>query len=146
VKLPVDLLAYSLVGPDGVSVAHGQTTDYTDESPVATPQVTVTRPRGEGRDLPDTVAAAANKALGPALLPCYRKALEARPNLRGTLVLEMRVTADGQVESPRMQMSSLGDEALVACSVAKAAKTHLAGIGATARMSLPVVFGGKEDR
>jgi hypothetical protein len=53
------------------------------------------------------VTTAANKTLGPALLPCYRKALEARPNLRGTLVLETRVTADGKLESPKMQSSRL---------------------------------------
>jgi hypothetical protein len=45
-----------------------------------------------------------------------------------------------------MQVSSLGDEALVACSVAKVAQTQLAGVGATPRMSMPVTFGGKEDR
>ena len=99
----------------------------------------------EGREIPEAVASAASKALAPVLLPCYRKALEARPNLRGTLVIELRVLADGKVEAPRMQMSSLGDEALVACSVAKAAHAHMAGVGATPRMSLPVTFGGKED-
>jgi hypothetical protein len=147
VKLPVDVLAFALVGPDGATLARGQVADYPDETPVATPQVTVARPRTvEGRDIPETVASAASKALAPALLPCYRKALESRPNLRGTLVIELRVLADGHIESPRMQMSSLGDEALVACSVAKAAHAHLAGVGATPRLSLPVVFGGKEDR
>jgi hypothetical protein len=146
VKLPVDVLAFALLSPDGATIARGQTGDYPDETPVATPQVTVARPRTvEGREIPETVATAASKALAPALLPCYRKALEARPNLRGTLVIELRVLADGKVESPRMQMSSLGDEDLVACSMAKAARAHLAGVGATPRMSLPVTFGGKED-
>lgn len=146
VKLPVDVLAFALVGADGATLARGQVGDYPDDTPVAAPQVTVAKPRTvEGREIPETVATAANKALGPALLPCYRKALESRPNLRGTLVIELRVTADGKVDSPRMQMSSLGDEALVACSVAKAAHAHLAGVGATPRMSLPVVFGSKDD-
>jgi hypothetical protein len=146
VKLPVDVLAFALQSSDGATIARGQTGDYPDDTPVATPQVTVARPRTvEGREIPETVASAASKALAPALLPCYRKALEARPNLRGTLVIELRVLADGKIESPRMQMSSLGDEALVACSVAKAAHAHLAGVGATPRMSLPVTFSGKED-
>jgi len=56
------------------------------------------------------------------------------------------VLADGHVEAPRMQMSSLGDEELVTCSVAKAAHAHLAGVGATPRMSLPVTFNSKDDR
>jgi hypothetical protein len=147
VKLPVEVLAFALVGPDGATLSRGQVGDYPDETPVATPQVTVAKPRTvEGREIPDAVATAANKALGPALLPCYRKALESRPNLRGTLVIELRVMADGHIESPKMQMSSLGDEALVACSVQKAAHAHLAGVGATPRMSLPVTFGSKEDR
>jgi hypothetical protein len=147
VKLPVEVLAFALIGADGATLARGQVADYPDDTPVATPQVTFARPRTvEGREIPETVASAATKALGPALLPCYRKALESRPNLRGTLVIELRILADGKVEAPRMSMSSLGDEALVACSVAKAAHAHLAGVGATPRMSLPVVFGGKEDR
>ena len=37
-------------------------------------------------------------------------------------------------------------EALVACSVAKAAHAHLAGVGATPRLSLPVTFGDKDGR
>jgi hypothetical protein len=147
VKLPVEVLAYSLLSSDGATLARGQVSDFVDETPVATPQVTVSHPRSsEGREIPDAVASAAGKALVPALLPCYRKALEARPNLRGTLVIELRVLADGKVESPRMQMSSLGDEALVACSVAKAAHAQIAGVGATPRMSLPVTFSAKEDR
>jgi hypothetical protein len=147
VKMPVEVLAFALQAPDGTSIARGQTADFTDDTPVANPQITVARPRSvEGREVPDSVTAAANKAFGPALLPCYRKALEARPNLRGTLVLELRVAGDGKIEAPRMQMSSLGDEALVACSVAKVAHTQLAGVGATPRLSLPVTFGGKEDR
>jgi hypothetical protein len=147
VKLAADVLAFALVGPDGATLARGQVADYVDDTPVASPQITFARPRTvEGREIPETVASAASKTLGPALLPCYRKALESRPNLRGTLVIELRVLADGHIESPRMQMSSLGDEALVACSVAKAAHAHLAGVGATPRMSLPVVFSGKEDR
>jgi hypothetical protein len=147
VKLPVDVLAYTLLSSDGAAVARGQVADFVDDRPVSTPQVTVARPRSaEGREVSESVAAAVNKALAPALLPCYRKALEARPNLRGTLVLEVRVLSDGRVEAPRMQMSSLGDEALVACSVQKTAHAHLGGVGATARMSLPVTFNSKDDR
>jgi hypothetical protein len=147
VKLPVEVLAYSLLGADGATIARGQIADFADETPVATPQVTVSRPRSsEGREIPESVTSAASKALVPALLPCYRKALESRPNLRGTLVIELRVLPDGKIEAPRMQMSSLGDEELVACSVAKTAHAQIAGVGATPRMSLPVTFSAKEDR
>jgi hypothetical protein len=144
VKLPVDVQAYTLVGAHDTTVAHGRVGDSPDDTPVATPHVSIAPARGN--EVPDAVASAANKSLAPALLPCYRKALESRPTLRGTLVLELRVLPDGQVESPRMQMSSLGDETLVACSLAKAAHAHLAGVSSSARISLPVLFGAKEDR
>jgi hypothetical protein len=145
VKLPVEVLAFALIGPGGTPLARGQMPDYVDESPVASPEVSVGKPRSsEGREVSEAVTTA-TRSLGPALLPCYQKALQARPNLRGTLVLELRVTSDGRVESPRMQMSSLGDEALVACAVQRAARTKLAG-GAAGHLSLPVTFHSKDDQ
>jgi hypothetical protein len=144
VKLPVEVLAYTLVGDGGAAVARGQTADYVDESAVSEPEVSVGRPRSnEGREVPDAVADAA-RALGTTLLPCYQKALERRPSLRGTLVLDVRVLPDGRIEAPRMQVSSLGDETLVACAVSRTGKAKLPGGGG--HLTLPVSFGGKEDR
>jgi hypothetical protein len=145
VKLPVEVLAYALVRPDGTTIARGHTPDYVDEAPVASPLVSAGRPRGaQGREVPEAVASAARE-LGPTFLPCYRKALESRPNLRGTLVIDVRVRPDGRIESPRMQVSSLGDQTLVACAVSRAAQARLPGAGAT-RLSLPFSFGGESDR
>ena len=146
VKLPVNVLAFTLVGRDGKTVARGETADANSATPVVTPEVNVGRPRNmsDGRDAAASVASA-TQALGPAILPCYKKALEARPNLRGTLVLDVRVGGDGRIDAPRMEMSSLGDDALVACAVARAKATKLSG-GGGARVSLPLTFGAKEDR
>jgi outer membrane biosynthesis protein TonB len=78
------------------------------------------------------------------LLPCYQKALEARPSLRGTLVLGIKVGPDGSIEESRMELSSLGDEFLAACAAAKIGKARLTtGPG---RISVTVVFGSKDDR
>jgi hypothetical protein len=145
VKLPVDVLAYTLISPTGAAIARGQSPDYVDDAPVTTPAVSVGRPRGhQGQDVSEAVASAA-RGLGPTLLPCYEKALQARPNLRGTLVLDVRVLADGHIDSPRMQVSSLGDETLVACAVARAAHAKLAGVSGATRLSLPVSFGAKNE-
>jgi hypothetical protein len=144
VKLPADVLAFALVGPGGKSIARSVTADYVDESPVSAPLVSVGRPRtAEGREVPDAVVTAA-RALGPALLPCYQKALEAKPNLRGTLVLDLRVLGDGRVEAPRMVMSTLSDDALVACAIQRAGRAKLAA-NAAAHLSLPVTFQSKDD-
>jgi hypothetical protein len=145
VKLPVDVLAYTLTSRSGAVVASGHTPDYVDDAPVTAPAVSVGRPRShEGREVSEAVASAA-RGLGPSFLPCYEKALQGRPNLRGTLVLDVRVLADGRIDSPRMQVSSLGDETLVACAVSRAARARLAGVSSATRLSLPVSFGAKSD-
>jgi hypothetical protein len=145
VKLPVDVLAYTLLSPSGAAIARGHSPDYVDDAPVTTPAVSVGRPRGhQGQDVSEAVASAA-RGLGPSFLPCYEKALQARPNLRGTLILDVRVLADGRIDSPRMQVSSLGDETLVACAVSRAARAKLAGVSGATRLSLPVSFGAKSE-
>jgi hypothetical protein len=145
VKVPVEVLAYTLLADNNTALARGQTPDYVDDSPVTAPEVNVGHPHSnEGREVPEALATAA-RGLGGALLPCYRKALETRPNLRGTLVLDVKVLPDGRIESPRMQVSSLGDEALVACAISKASHAKL-GASAGGHLSLPVSFGGKDDR
>ena len=78
------------------------------------------------------------------LLPCYQKALESRPSLRGTLVLGIKVGPDGSVEESRMELSSLGDEFLAVCAAGKVGKAKLTA--GPARMSVTVVFGSKDDR
>jgi hypothetical protein len=44
-----------------------------------------------------------------------------------------------------MQVSSLGDDTLVACAVARTAKAKLPGVSSATRLSLPVSFGAKNE-
>jgi outer membrane biosynthesis protein TonB len=135
----------ALLAPDGSRLAQGDNSPGTDlDTPVTKPQIVIKRPRSPtGGDVPDALAKASAE-LGPLLLPCYQKALEMRPSLRGTLVLGIKVAPDGSVEESRMELRSLGDEFLAACAAAKVGRAKLtAGPG---RMSVTVVFGSKDDR
>ena len=145
VKMEIDLEAVALLAPDGSRLAQGDNSPDTDlDAPVSKPQIVIRRPRSAtGGDVTDALARASSE-LQPLLLPCYQKALEARPSLRGTLVLGIKVGPDGSVEESRMELSSLGDEFLAACAAAKVGKAKLTtGPG---RMSVTVVFGSKDDR
>lgn len=145
VKMEIDLEAVALLAPDGSRLAQGDNTPGNDlDAPVTNPQIVIKRPRGAtGGDVPDPLARASTE-LGPLLLPCYQKALEMRPSLRGTLVLGIKLGPEGSVEESRMELSSLGDESLAACAVAKVGKAKLAA--GPGRMSVTVVFGSKDDQ
>jgi len=145
VKMEIELEAVALLAPDGSRLAQGDNNPNADlDTPVGRPQVVIRRPRAAtGGDVPDALAKASAE-LGPLLLPCYQKALEMRPGLRGTLVLGIRLGPDGSVEESRMELSSLGDEFLAACAAAKVGKAKLAA--GPARMSVTAVFGSKDDR
>jgi hypothetical protein len=145
VKMEIELEAVALLAPDGSRLAQGDNSPDTDlDLPVTKPQIVIRRPRSAtGGDVTDALARASAE-LEPLLLPCYQKALEARPSLRGTLVLGIKVAADGSVEESRMELSSLGDEFLAACAAAKIGKAKLAA--GPGRMSVTVVFGSKDDR
>jgi hypothetical protein len=145
VKMETELESVALLAPDGTRLAQGDNNPGGDmDTPVSRPQVLIKRPRNpSGGDVSEGQAKAA-KELGPHLLPCYRKALEGRPGLRGTLVLGLKVGSDGSVEEARMELSSLEDEALAACAVTVASKVKLgAGPG---RMSVTAEFSSKDDR
>ena len=144
VKMEIDVEAVALLALDGSRLAQGDNSPGSDlDAPVKRPQIVIKRPRSAtGGDVPDTLARASAE-LGPLLLPCYRKALEMRPSLRGTLVLGIRLGPDGSVEESRMELSSLGDEALAACATAKVSKAKLAA--GSARLSVTVVFGSRDD-
>jgi len=145
VKMEIELETVALIAPDGSRLVQGDNSAGADlDAPVRRPQVVIRRPRSvTGADVPDTLARASAE-LGSMLMPCYQKALEMRPGLRGTLVLGIKIAADGSVEESRMELSSLGDEALAACAAAKAGKAKLA-VG-PARISVTAVFGSKDDR
>ena len=147
VKLPVDVLGYALLGPDGTSKASSQSGELAEDvsGPVRTPEVKIEPPRtGDQHNVSDATANAVI-ALGPTLLSCYEKALKRRPALRGRLVLDVRVTGDGRIDSPRMEMSSLRDDALVSCVVERVSKARLGGVSGSMRLSLPISFRARED-
>lgn len=149
VKMEVDIVAAALLGADGGIVGRGDTGDYGDPTaglPVRSPKVTVKKPRDHlGKDVPDA-ATGAFVPLSNALLPCYQRVLIVRPALRGTLVLAVRVGSGGKLDDARVEISSLGDDAVTACAVAAANKTTLPGLGSGQRYSVPLQFGSAEDR
>lgn len=149
VKMEIDIVAAALLGADGSVVGRGDTGDYGDPTaglPVRSPKVTVKKPRDHlGKDVPDA-ATAAFAPLSSALLPCYQRVLIVRPALRGTLVLAVRVGSGGKLDDARVEISSLGDDAVTACAIAAANKTTLSGLGSGQRYSVPLQFGSAEDR
>jgi hypothetical protein len=146
VRMEIDVEAVALLGSDGSVLTRGGTRDGSLEldSPVSKPQVTVKSPRlADGGAVSDAMTEAA-RGLGAVVLPCYQKALETRPNLRGTLVVALRVGSDGRIDDPRTELSTLGDDALAACAVSRLGKARLTS-GPT-RLSLPFVFESKDDQ
>lgn len=149
VKMEIDIVAAALLGGDGSVVGRGDTGDYGDPTaglPVRSPKVTVKRPRDHvGKDVPDA-ATSAFAPLSNAVLPCYQRVLVVRPALRGTLVLAIRLGSGGKLDEARVEISSLGDDAVTACVVAAANRTTLSGLGAGQKYSVPLQFGSADDR
>jgi hypothetical protein len=147
-KLEIEMVAAALVAPDGTVLARADTGEYADSSlaaPVRSPRVAVHKPRtADGRDLPNGLVTALG-ALAEKARPCYEKVLIVRPALRGTMVLGLRLGAGGRVEAPRVEMSSLGDDALTSCVSKAAAKVTIAGGTAGQRLSVPLYFSSAED-
>jgi hypothetical protein len=144
VKMEIEPETVALLAPDGSRLAQGDNTPGAEDTPVNKPQVVVKRPRsGTGGDVPDALAKVSAE-LGPLLLPCYRKALETRPGMRGTLVLGLKFGRDGAVEESSVELSSLGDEFVATCSATQATRVKLAA--GPARLSVTAVFNSKDDR
>ena len=149
VKMEIDLLGAALVAPDGTVLSRGDTGEYADSSPttpVRSPKVTVRKPRAaDGKDVPPSLAGALG-VVAERAQPCYEKVLIARPALRGTLVLGIRVGAGGKIEAVHVEMSSLGDDTLVGCVTTNVAKATVAGTNAGLRFSVPLQFASAEER
>jgi hypothetical protein len=148
VRMEIEVLATALLAEDGTVLARGDTGEYAEGSlvtPVRTPTLIPQKGRtAEGRELPAPAQAGLAK-LAEKALPCYRAALREQPGLRGTLVLGLRVGGAGQVESPVAEMSSLGNDPLVRCTLAKAAQLRLPEVPAGTRLSLPLRFADRDD-
>jgi len=149
VKMEVEVLATALVAPDGNILSRGDTGDYADSmlaAPVRAPQVTVGKPRAaDGKEIPASLSQGF-AALAAQAQSCYEQALAARPALRGTMVLAIRIAAAGRIESPHVEISSLGDDTLSKCVASRAATAKLLGASAGQRYSIPLQFSSSDDR
>ena len=149
VKMEVEVLGAALVAPDGTVLSRGDTGEYADASsalPVRSPRVTVRKPRtADGKEIEASFAGALG-SLAAHAQPCYARALLARPTLRGTLVLGVRIGTSGHVEATHVEMSSLGDDALANCVATNVAKATVAGASIGQRFSVPLQFGSAEER
>lgn len=148
VKLVIDLVAAALVSPEGAVVARANAGDYADAAlgiPVRSPQVVVSKPHtANGKDLPASLVAAL-AVLAERAQPCYERVLLVRPALRGTVVLGFRVGAGGRVEAPRIEMSSLADDAVTECVAKAAVKVSIPGASVGQRLSVPLHFRSAEE-
>jgi hypothetical protein len=148
VRMEIDLIGTALLAPDGTILARGDTGEFADGSlamPVKKPRITLQTPRSiDGKEAPaPTIATLAT--LTETALPCYTSVLAKEPGLRGTLVLGFRVGISGQVESPHTEMSSLGNDELARCVAGKASQLKINGLPVGTRISLPILFSGKDD-
>ena len=149
VKMEIEVLGTALIAPDGTVLSRGDTGEYADSSPttpVRSPRVTVRKPRAaDGKDVQPTMANALG-ILAERAQSCYERVLIARPALRGTLVLGIRIGTGGLVETPHVEMSSLGDDTLVSCVSRNVAKATVAGTSSGQRFSVPLQFSSAEER
>ena len=148
VKMEIEVLGAALIAPDGTVLSRGDTGEYADSSPTApvrSPKVSVRKARGaDGKELQPSMAGALG-AITERARPCYERVLIARPALRGTLVLGIRIGAGGHVESAHVEMSSLGDDTLVSCVATAVTKVTLPGTSSGQRLSVPLQFGSAEE-
>jgi hypothetical protein len=148
VKLEIEVVAAALLASDSSVLARADTGEYADASlgvPVRSPTVVVHKPRTtDGKDLSASLTAAL-AVLAERAQPCYERVLLVRPALRGTIVLGIRIGAGGRVEAPRVEMSSLGDDAVTHCVTNAAAKATVAGAGQGQRLSVPLLFRSAEE-
>ena len=149
VKMEVELLGTALLALDGAVVARGDTGDYGEPNaglPVRSPRVTVKKPRAaDGREVSQGLAESF-APLSTAVQPCYQRVLLVRPALRGTVVLAVRVGSGGKVEEARVEVSSLGDDAVTACVTAAAGRTTLPGVPTGQHFSVSLQFSSAEER
>lgn len=146
VKFGAQVLAAYLVGPLGAPLARYETEAFAQEmaavTPVRTAAVYLGKPVSADTTPVSPSLEAAFGKLEPSLLACYREALTRRATTQGTVIVGVVLSKDGRTQQPRMEMSTISDEALVACAVASVSK---AVVPATpplpAAVSLPLTFG-----
>jgi hypothetical protein len=145
VRLGATLMAFALVRAGGEPVASGETQAFAAlralDGPIADPRVEVGKAvlTGEGGNAPDAVSKAA-AALAPRLLDCYRRGLDADPELRGTLVVGVVSDATGRVTDARAEIDGLGAAPVSSCVVGKVKAARFPA-GDALRFSFSLRFG-----
>ncbi|MDX2019530.1 MAG: hypothetical protein SF187_04765 [Deltaproteobacteria bacterium] len=146
VKFGAQVLAAYVVGPLGAPLARFETEAFAQEMAAVTPvhsaAVYFGKPvSADATPVSPSLQEAFTK-LEPSLVACYREALTRKATTQGTLIVGLTLSKDGRAQQPRMEMSTITDEALVACAVASIGK---ASVPATpplpAALSLPLTFG-----
>jgi hypothetical protein len=173
-KLAVEVVDLALLGPDGsvlarfgegehaaadsqaadgrtvpsAPVTRTNTAKHAESSvgpPVRSPRVLVSKAQGaDGRNVPFGLAEAL-QVLGERARPCYERVLTAHPALRGTLVLDIRIGADEQVESSHVEVSLLANDALAGCVADAARKATILGTRSGQRLRVSLQFGSADD-
>ncbi len=146
VRLAIEPMAFAITrGKD--SVASGATEDFEAlrdaEHATPSPTVTVAAPvlTNSPGDAPAEVARAA-RALVPGLTACYQEGLAKDPEIQGTIVVGVAVSANGAVTATHAEIDGLGAPAVTKCSLAvvQASKFPRAG----EPFSFAVTFGAAD--
>jgi hypothetical protein len=81
------------------------------------------------------------RSLDASLLACYREALLRRATTQGTVIVGITLGKDGHAQQPRMEMSTISDDRLVACAVASVGKLVVpTSAQLPTGLSVPVTF------
>ena len=146
IKLGAQVLAVYVVGATGAPLARYETEAFAQQmaeiTPVKMPVVRVGKAVPTDATPVGIVVQTALEKLEPPLLACYREALGRSNTTQGTLILGGGLGKDGRVVHPRMEMSTITDEALVTCAVASMTKMLLpTSSPLPSGLSLPITFG-----
>ena len=146
VKFGAQVVAAYLVGPAGAPLARYETQAFAQEmaavTPVTSPAVYFGKPVSADATPVSAPVEAAFAKLEPSLVACYREALGRKATTQGTLIVGVTLSKDGRAQQPRMEMSTITDEALVTCAVAAVSKTSVpAAPPLPGAVSLPLTFG-----
>jgi len=138
---PVPSIAPAAASPHPVAGAAAASATLT---PVRSPAVVASNAQAaSGRKI--SFLTEALGVLAERARPCYERALVEHPALRGSLVLGIRIDADQQVASVRVELRALADDGLVRCVAASALKATIIGTTAGQGLSVTLQFGSADD-
>lgn len=146
IKLGALVLAAYVLGPLGAPLAKYETESFAQEmaaiTPVRSPRALVGRAISTDSNAITSNVQAEIAKLDASLLACYREALIRRSTTQGTVIVGITVGKDGYAQQPRMEMSTINDERLVACAVSRIGKLVIPTSAPLPNgLSVPVTFG-----